>query len=171
MMTKTTEKMPSSANDIVTGHVFGTTKGTDGNAIATGHLLRETINPTQSSGQSAADRTSKQSYNALGEVIRSTDPAGGGATASTRPTAPPGGWCCARCTRSLRALTHRSSRSRRRTTGWIWRDLRGGWTHAPPFPPIPPNPAYGATVCRGGRALWMLELARRSVSPRHRAHD
>ncbi len=50
--------------------------GTDGSAIATGHLLRETINPAQSSGQSAADRTSKQSYNALGEVIRSTDPAG-----------------------------------------------------------------------------------------------
>jgi YD repeat-containing protein len=49
---------------------------TDGNAIATGHLLRETINPAQSSGQSAADRTSKQSCNALGEVIRSTDPAG-----------------------------------------------------------------------------------------------
>ncbi|MFN8728902.1 MAG: hypothetical protein ACK5Z4_03420, partial [Planctomyces sp.] len=52
--------------------------GTDGSAIATGHLLRETINPAQSSGQSAADRTSKQSSNALGEVIRSTDPAGGG---------------------------------------------------------------------------------------------
>ncbi|MCE2966644.1 MAG: hypothetical protein ACK55O_03690 [Phycisphaerales bacterium] len=50
--------------------------GTDGNAIATGHLLRETINPAQSSGQSAADRTSKQSYNALGEVIRSYGPAG-----------------------------------------------------------------------------------------------
>ena len=50
--------------------------GTDGTAIATGHLLRETINPANSSGQSAADRTSKQSYNALGEVIRSYDPAG-----------------------------------------------------------------------------------------------
>ncbi|MFN5660457.1 MAG: hypothetical protein ACK5WB_00135, partial [Phycisphaerales bacterium] len=49
---------------------------TEGNSIATGHLLRETIHPAQSSGQSAADRTSKQSYNALGEVIRSTDPAG-----------------------------------------------------------------------------------------------
>ncbi|MFN9023555.1 MAG: hypothetical protein ACK5XK_09555, partial [Phycisphaerales bacterium] len=76
LMTKTTEKMPSSANDVVTDYVFGTTKGTDGNSIATGHLLRETIHPAQSSGQSAADRTSKQSYNALGEVIRSTDPAG-----------------------------------------------------------------------------------------------
>ncbi|MFN5959060.1 MAG: hypothetical protein ACK462_14105 [Planctomyces sp.] len=51
-------------------------RGTEGNAIATGHLLSETINPAQSSGQAAADRTSKQSYNALGEVIRSYDPAG-----------------------------------------------------------------------------------------------
>ncbi|MFN9132168.1 MAG: hypothetical protein ACK5XO_05725, partial [Phycisphaerales bacterium] len=76
LMTKTTVKMQSSANDVVSDYVFGTTKGTDGNSIATGHLLRETIHPAQSSGQSAADRTSKQSYNALGEVIRSTDPAG-----------------------------------------------------------------------------------------------
>jgi YD repeat-containing protein len=76
LMARTTEKMASSADDIVTQYVFGTDKGADGNAISTGHLLYKTHHPAQTSGQTLVHRTALQSYNALGEVIRSTDPAG-----------------------------------------------------------------------------------------------
>ncbi|MFO0081050.1 MAG: hypothetical protein ACK55O_00335, partial [Phycisphaerales bacterium] len=75
LMTRTTEKMASSADDIVTQYVFGTIKGEEGNAISTGHLLYKTHYPAQTSGQTLVHRTALQSYNALGEVIRSYDPA------------------------------------------------------------------------------------------------
>ncbi len=48
----------------------------DANAISTGDLLYKTHYPAQTSGQTLVHRTALQSYNALGEVIRSTDPAG-----------------------------------------------------------------------------------------------
>jgi hypothetical protein len=57
--------------------------GTDGNAILSGHLLYKTHYPAQTSGQSLVHRTSLQSSNAVGEVIRSTDPAGGGGRIDT----------------------------------------------------------------------------------------
>ncbi|CAN5831178.1 hypothetical protein BH11PLA1_BH11PLA1_01530 [soil metagenome] len=79
LVTSVTRKMPSGTSDQVTTSVYGTTKGSGGNAIGTGHLLRETIYPPQYTTpgvQAPADRTTTCAYNALAQVSSTIDPSG-----------------------------------------------------------------------------------------------
>jgi YD repeat-containing protein len=78
LTTSVTRKMPSSSDDQVTTYTYGTTKGggTMDSQVQTGHLLKEVTYPEQTTGQAAADRRMTTAYNALGQVIKTQDPAG-----------------------------------------------------------------------------------------------
>jgi RHS repeat-associated protein/uncharacterized delta-60 repeat protein len=64
--------------DQVTQYEYGVTAGVDGNAITSNDLLHLTKSPDKESGQpsTAASDQSSRSYNALSEVIGSSDPNG-----------------------------------------------------------------------------------------------
>lgn len=78
LTTSVKRKMPSGSNDQVTTYTYGVTKGSGAtdSQIASNQLLKKVTYPPQYSNQPASDREMTSCYNALGQVIKSIDPAG-----------------------------------------------------------------------------------------------